>query len=312
MNHIAERPRILVVGSLNADTSLVLARAVLPGETLAAESVLKGLGGKGANQVAAAAKSGGRVAMIGAVGADEPGRVLLTHLRALGVDVSRVLVSPDHSTGEAIILSYPDGENSIVVHAGANHALTPETIRAAGAAFDAADLLVLQCEIAADAVEEAIAMAVARRIPVLLDPAPAAAVRRIWLRNVDYLTPNLTELAALTGLAVDGPDAVTHAARSLLREGVKCVLAKRGAEGVLVVTPDGVQAVPAPAVAAVDSTGAGDMFAGAFAAAWVEGHNLLSAVAFANAAAALSTQKRGAARSFPDRAAVLRLATLHQ
>src|SRR5690606_14424779 len=142
-----------------------------------------------------------------------------------GVDVSRVLVSPDHSTGEAIILSYPDGENSIVVHAGANHALTPATIRAAGAAFDAADLLVLQCEIAADAVEEAIAMAVARRIPVLLDPAPAAAVRRIWLRNVDYLTPNLTELAALTGLAVDGPDAVTHAARSLLREGVKCVLA---------------------------------------------------------------------------------------
>ncbi|MFC3706234.1 ribokinase [Devosia honganensis] len=311
MSRLASR-RILVVGSLNADTSLVLARTLLLGETLAAESVHKGLGGKGANQAAAAAKSGGRVAMIGAVGADEPGRALLAHLRALGVDIEGVLVSPDHLTGEAAILSFPGGENSIVVHAGANHALTPDVLRTMAAAFDAADLLVVQCEIEADVVEEAIAMAVARGVPVLLDPAPAAAVRRSWLHDVAFLTPNLTELAALTGLSIDGRDAVADAARSLLRDGVKCVLAKRGAEGVLVVTPDAVQSISAPSVAAIDTTGAGDMFAGAFAAAWTEKRDLLAAVAFANAAAALSTQERGAARSFPDRAAVLRLSTLNQ
>lgn len=305
MNRVASGSHVLVVGSLNADSTLVLERAPMPGETLAASAVVRGLGGKGSNQAAACASAGARVVMIGAVGDDDGGRALISHLKELGIDVGHILTAAGSSTGEAFILSYGGGENSIAVHTGANNALSPGIIESAASAFDTAGLLVVQCEVPSGVVDKAITMAVARQIPVLIDPAPVAGFRRSWLRHAAYLTPNLGELAALAGIPVDSREAVERAARSLLAEGVGCVLAKRGGDGVLVVTEGGANDIAATPVTAIDTTGAGDMFAGAFAAALVEGQHLLQAAAFANVAAALSTLTRGAAESFPDRAAVL-------
>ncbi|HVC81343.1 MAG TPA: ribokinase [Chloroflexota bacterium] len=291
-------PRIVVMGSVNMDLVVRSPRIPMPGETILGESLSEYPGGKGANQAVGAARAGGLVAMVGCVGDDTFGRSLRASLNQAGVDTSRLVVRGPRS-GVALIEVAASGENSIVVVPGANGLLTHADAKAALAACPQAEILLLQLEIPMEAVEGAAAAARERGVRVLLDPAPAGPLSDRLLATVDILTPNQPEAALLTGMAAVGVADAPEAARRLLARGVGMVLVKLGAEGVLLATAEGMDHLPGHGVATVDTTAAGDCMAGALAAALVAGRSPRDAVAFANAAAALSTTRQGAQNSMP-------------
>ncbi|MGH2410422.1 MAG: PfkB family carbohydrate kinase, partial [Chloroflexota bacterium] len=173
-------------------------------------------------------------------------------------------------------------------------------------ALSGVEILLLQLEIPIEAVEGAATAAKARGMRVLLDPAPACPLSDRLLSSVDFLTPNQQEAALLTGMPVTGVADASEAARRLLARGVGMVLVKLGPDGVLIASAEGMEHVSGYGVATVDTTAAGDCLAGALAAALVAGRSPRDAVAFANAAAALSTTRQGAQTSMPTLAEVER------
>jgi ribokinase len=263
--------RLAVVGSLNADLTLLVDHLPEPGETVVATSpALVSCGGKGGNQAAAAAAFGAAVTMLGKVGDDQQGRQLLADLAARGVDASGVIVASGARTGGATIAVNGDGENLILVDPGANSLLSPDEVEAAD--LGAADAVIVQLEIPLPAV--AAAMSAEGGSIRLLNPAPAptTALPVTLLRVAGVLVPNLAELARLTGDA--GPaglppqadlTAVARLARSLA--GTADVVVTLGSRGALVVCRSAATSVhvPAPPVATVDTTGAGDCFCGTLA-----------------------------------------------
>lgn len=286
---------VVVVGSLNQDTTLRVHSFPGPGETTLTEGErLTSPGGKGANQAAAAAVLGARVAMIGAVGDDEPGEQSLTALREVGVDLTAVKVRDDVGTGIAVITVDANGENTIVVDPGANASLSAREATAAVVAADPAVLL-LQLEVPHDVVTAA-----ARAAPgavVVLNPAPMPADPRLikdMLSSVDVLVPNRSELGRLAGLpeptdaaeVVDCVAALGHAGSVVVTLGADGALCfEQGAAPV---------AVPGRPAATRDASGAGDVFCGCLAEELARGTSLLEAVREANTLAAASTGYPGA------------------
>lgn len=305
-----EPKRVLVVGSLNMDLVVYCARRPGPGETLPGTDFTSVPGGKGANQALAAARLGGRVNMIGRVGADDFGGRLVDSLHDAGADVSRITRSTGVSTGVALITVDDQGENSIVVVPGANGRLTPADVERSRDLFAGAGALLLQLEVPLDTVTAAARLAAEAGVPVLLDPAPAPLepLPSELLRATDILLPNQHEAAVLAGTAP--PEDLTTArvvASDLLGLGPRVVVLKLGAQGALVATGSSCRHMPGIRVNAVDSTGAGDAFGGALAVALAQGMDLAMGVAFANRAGALSVTRRGAQPSMPTRSEVDRL-----
>jgi ribokinase len=255
-------------------------------------------GGKGANQAVAAARLGRSVEMVGMVGSDDAGDRLLAALAAAGVGTSRVRRSTSLATGLALIMVDDAAENTIVVIPSANGALTPGDLDA-GVIGEAAVVL-LQLEIPLETVEAAAALA---RGKVVLNPAPAHPLPAALLDRVDVLVPNRTELALLAGAE---PPATMEEAAALARslEGPKGVVVTLGAEGALVVVRGRAEHVPAPQVAAVDPTGAGDAFCAGLADALVRGAGLVEASRWAVRCGAAAVTRRGAQASLPTRAEV--------
>ena len=303
-------PRIVVVGSANVDMIVRVPRLPARGETVLGDAFHTTPGGKGANQAVAARRAGADVAFVGCLGADALGDGLLRSLRDAGVDVSHVTRVPDAATGVALITVDPGGDNTIAVASGANAVLSPSHVERAAGAIAAADVLLLQLESPPDAVEAALGVAARGGTRAVLNPAPAPAqaLDRRLLGAVAALTPNRDEAARLAGVADDDPDA---AATALLALGVGAAVVTLGADGALVATPGGRHHLPAFAVRAVDSTGAGDVFSGALAVALAEGRGVLDAARFANAAAALSVTRPGAQPSAPPRDEILELVHRH-
>jgi len=303
-------PRIVVVGSANVDMIVRVPRLPARGETVLGDAFHTTPGGKGANQAVAARRAGADVAFVGCLGADALGDGLLRSLRDAGVDVSHVTRVPDAATGVALITVDPGGDNTIAVASGANAVLSPSHVERAAGAIAAADMLLLQLESPPDAVEAALGVAARGGTRAVLNPAPAPAraLDRRLLGAVAALTPNRAEAARLAGVADDDPDA---AATALLALGVGAAVVTLGADGALVATPGGRHHLPAFAVRAVDSTGAGDVFSGALAVALAEGRPVLDAARFANAAAALSVTRPGAQPSAPPRDEILELVHRH-
>jgi ribokinase len=297
---VAARAAIVVVGSLNADLVVRVERFPSPGETVAGHDFTVIPGGKGANQACAAARLGGDVAMIGRVGKDAHGELLRRSLAAAGVDVSGVASDARVPTGVALITVDRAGENEIVIVPGANGAFTVEELARGGARLDAAAVLLLQLEIPLATVQAAARRARQAGAIVILDPAPAAPLPDGLLCEVDYLTPNETELAALVGGVRPGDERA--AARTLLGRGVRNVVVKRGDQGALLVGAAGEVVWPAFRVEAVDATAAGDAWNGAFACALADGLPPAQAGRLATAAAAVSVTRRGAQPSMPTRA----------
>ncbi len=301
---------IVVLGSLNADLVQRVERVPRPGETLRGENLETFVGGKGANQAFAASRMGARTAMIGQVGDDSLGKLLLDSLRSAGVDTAAVGLA-DRPTGAATILVLPSGENLIVISPGANATLSPELAVARLANLDGAGFLLCQLETPIETVEKALAFAKEKGVTTILDPAPARTLSRDVLGNVDLLTPNETEALTLLGAAGERIETVSQAeaeaaAKQLLGLGVGTVVLKLGPLGCLVAGSGFCEAIPGFAVEAVDTTAAGDTFNGALAVGLVEGKVLPEAARFANAAAALSTTRAGAQPSMPSREEVER------
>ena len=300
--------KILVVGSLNMDLVAFAPRIPVAGETLTGHTFLSVPGGKGANQAFAAARLGPNVAMVGRVGADDLGRQLRENLAGAGCDVSGVITTTKETTGIALIFVADSGQNSIVIVAGANGRLSAEDIAASSSLFKGAGYVLLQLESPMATVVASAQAARSAGARVILDPAPApsSALPPELLANVDILTPNETEAAILTGAAprrMSGDEAVEVGER-LRAMGPQAVIVKLGEQGVALLNKDGSRFLRAPAVTAVDSTAAGDVFNAALAVALNEGNDLLNACRFANRAAALSVTRRGAQASAPSRAEV--------
>ncbi|KVL79051.1 ribokinase [Burkholderia ubonensis] len=293
--------RVTVIGSLNMDLVVRAPRLPLPGETLAGHAFAQASGGKGGNQAVAAARLGAQVAMIGCVGADAHGAALRAGLEAEGIDCAGLATSTTASTGVALIVVDDASQNAIVIVAGGNGEVTPDTIAHHDAAIAAADVLICQLETPADAVFAALSAGRKLGRTVVLNPAPAIApLPAGWLPLVDYLIPNEVEAAALTGLPIRDPADAEVAARALQAGGARNVLVTLGARGVLALTADGAaRHYPASAVQAVDTTAAGDTFIGGFAARVAGGADVDAAIRFAQRAAALSVTRAGAQPSIP-------------
>lgn len=295
---------VLVIGSLNLDLRLQVPRLPRPGETLAGTGFDTGPGGKGANQAVAAARQGARVALLGAVGDDAAGRTLVAALQADGIDTTAVATIAGQPTGTAAILLQPDGENSIVAIPGANQAVTPARVQAHADRLQQARVVVAQLECPLDAVDAALRQARAAGALTLLNAAPAQPLDDALLGQLDWLIVNETEAALLADRPVPDPAAAQALADALRTRGPRHVLVTLGARGLVLAGPDGPLALPAPRVAVVDTTGAGDTVVGALAAALAAGRPVREALVRAQAAAALAVTRAGAQSAMPTAAAV--------
>jgi ribokinase len=297
--------KILVVGSLNMDLVALAPRLPAAGETLAGGSYFMTPGGKGANQACAASLMGGAVHMMGKVGNDDFGRRLIASLANARCNVSAISTSDDPS-GVAMITVSEQGENCIVIIAGANGSYSPADVEAAMPNFEDAKVLLLQLETPIETVVAAAKEAKRRGATVILDPAPAPNLRDLaaLLPNVDIITPNEIEAARLADR--DGEDLsleeATVIARVIRERGIPTVIVKLGAKGCLLADSRGEIAIPAPRVNAVDSTAAGDVFNGILAVALSQGRSLVFACRLAVSGASLSVTKLGAQSSMPTRA----------
>ncbi|MES2598390.1 MAG: ribokinase [Verrucomicrobiota bacterium] len=283
-------PKIVVVGSLNVDHTLRVPRIPAPGETLTASRMLTCFGGKGANQAVAAARAGGSVAMIGCVGVDDFGTRYIEHLKSEGIDTSGILRS-ETPTGSAFIAVDDRGENSIIVNPGANHVITPEDIEKHAELIRSADALLLQLECQLSVVRRAAQIAREAGVRVILNPSPLSDAFLTERFEVDVLIVNEGEAAKIT------PN------RNLRDAKCRQLIITRGADSTLSITEEGVIEVAPPRVTPVDTVGAGDSFAGAFAVA--SGESDADAIRFANAAGALATLKAGAQPAIPTQHEVL-------
>ncbi|MCO1655790.1 PfkB family carbohydrate kinase [Pseudonocardia humida] len=289
--------RVVVVGSLNADLAVPVAGLPPAGQTVAATGeVLRGPGGKGANQAVGLARLGRATAMVGAVGDDAEGRTMRAALAAEGVD-DRHVATVDVPTGLAVVLVH-GGESTIVVAAGANGTVDADRVRAARAALAGAAAVVTQCEVPDSAIAAAAELAGGLFV---VNPAPARALPAAVLDRADLLVPNRGELATLAGAEEPrGTDAVADLARALRPSATTVVTC--GAEGAVVVGPDRVVAVPAAPARLVDATAAGDSFVAALVDALVGGADVVEATGWAARAAAITVGRPGAIAALPRRA----------
>ena len=300
------KPAVVVVGSLNMD--FVVRTKSLPGagETVSGEGFRMIPGGKGANQAVAAGKLGAasvQVRMVGRVGMDLFADHLKASLAGAGVDVSAVYASRSQPTGVALIAVDAEGQNQIVVAAGANADLTPSEVAVIQKSFTNARIALFQLETPLATVAAAMRVARDLGLRTILDPAPAQALDAAVLRHADILTPNETEAFTLLGrtpqrLTVAEAPAVAQAVADL---GARMVILKLGEHGCFFHGAGEAYHVPGFHVQAIDTTAAGDTFNAGLAVALAEGSSFPHALRFANAAAAVSVTRMGAQTSAPTR-----------
>lgn len=296
-----EDVRVVVAGSNNFDMVMNAERSPREGENLLASNLKFFPGGKGANQAVAVARLGARVTLIGAVGQDFVGDFLLYNLEANGIDTRWIRRDPSRTTGSAFIAIYPSGDNSIVVDPGANFTLEPADIENAKESVAAADAILTVLEIPMETVEAVLRAGREAGKLTVLDAGPPRRCSRELLRLADIVSPNETELEALSGEPVEGRESARKAAEKLLDLGVRTVVVKMGSDGSMLVNAEGVKHFPAYQIKAVDPTAAGDAFSAALTVKLASGAAINDAIRYANAAGALAVTKLGALPSLPMR-----------
>ncbi len=296
-------PKIVVVGSANTDLVLQLPRLPKVGESVIGPRFLQALGGKGANQAVAAARLGAEVTFVCKLGRDEYGRGCHQAYQAEGMHLEHIFWDEDTPSGVAFIFVSENGENLIGVAPGANMRLTTDEVQQAEAAIAAADCLLIQLEVPIAADLKAVQIARRHGVPVILNPAPPDHIPVELLEQIDYLTPNETELDFLSRSIANQAGSLKSAFIWLSQQ-VPHLVVTLGAQGCRVVAKEEDVLIPAFAVKAVDTTAAGDAFNGALAVALARGLALKAAVRFASAVGALSVTRLGAMNSLPTAADV--------
>ena len=256
-------------------------------------------GGKGANQAVAAARLGGTVSFIAKIGNDVFGKEAMALFEKEGIDCSCVSIDSESPSGVALITVNHEGENCIVVAPGANAALSPKDFESNNKLIRQADILLMQLEIPLETIAWAIDTGASEKTKIILNPAPAQIIPDRILKRVDIITPNETEAGILTGIAVTDPASAERTAKALLQKGVGSVVITMGAQGAFLMDKNQIQLIPAPAVRAVDTTAAGDIFNGALAVGLSNGLSLTEAVKFGIRVASISVTRMGAQSSAP-------------
>ena len=291
--------KIAVVGSTNIDMIIKSKKIPLPGETVGEGEFSIANGGKGANQAVAAARAGGDVTFISCVGDDDFGKKQLEKFKVDHINLQYVFIEKNTATGVALIMVDEKGENSISVAPGANGRMTKEHLKKAKEAISSSEIVLLQLEVPIETVKYAIDMAYEMGKKVILNPAPARKIDDEVISKLHTLIVNETEAEILSGLKVDSDQAVKEAADKLLEKGPDNVIITLGAKGSYILNRAGSDFVPGFKVKAVDTTAAGDVFCGTFCVALSKEENIINAVKYASAAAALSVTKLGAQPSAP-------------
>jgi ribokinase len=291
--------RVIVVGSVNEDLVASIERLPAPGETVTGARFAQHHGGKGGNQAVAAARLGAPTSFVGAVGADDYGTTARAALEREGVDVNELRTLPDTATGVALILVDATGENCIAVAGGANRSLEPGHVRESLERLrpGPGDVVLVGHEIPTVTADEALRYARTAGAITVFNPAPATGVGPETLALSDLLTPNGGEAAQLVGHAGD-PETLAAELLGATAPGGH-VLLTLGGSGALLVGDDGPLSIPAPAVPAVDTVGAGDTLNGALAAGLAAGLPVGEAARRAVAAASLAIARAGAREGMP-------------
>lgn len=294
------RKPIVIVGSITMDLVTRTPRIPAIGQTLIGTGFETTPGGKGANQAVAASRLGSRVAMVAKVGDDNFGPQLLENLKRAGVETA-AMAQTKGSSGLAPMFVAEDGQNAIVVVPGANGTMDRAAVDSHAELIRSAGMVLCQLEIPMDTLSYTLDFCARAKVPVMLDPAPAATLPDTAFGQVAWFTPNETEAAFYVGNGAS----VEETAKRLHAKGLRGVVLKRGAEGAFVSVASGKAEWVMPfKVDAIDTVGAGDCFNGAFAVALEEGNDPWTAARFANAASAISVTRRGAQASMPMRAEV--------
>jgi ribokinase len=299
--------QVFILGSFVADVAFRTPRLPAWGETLMGKQFALGPGGKGSNQAVAAARAaaGTRVKFLSKVGDDAFGKLARAIWSEAGVDDSLTESCATPTGAAAILIDDARGENAIIIVPGACFTLTPAQVEAAEGYIRDSTVFLTQLELPLDVVERGLELARAGGVATILNPAPAPSspLPDAFLALSDYLVPNETEAALLTGLPVQTIAQASAAARKLQSLGAKNIILTLGAKGALVLTDEGTETiVPAcDAGPVAETTGAGDAFCGGFATALAEGQPLLEAVRFGCATAAISVTRAGTAPSMPKR-----------
>jgi ribokinase len=305
MNSSETKNWVTVLGSFVADLAFRTGRVPAWGETLMGQSFKLGPGGKGSNQAVAAARAGGKVSFISKLGADPFGDMARQLYAIEGID-TQFLFGTDSATGAAaIIVDVAKGENAIIVVPGACFGVTTAEVDRARDLIANSSIFVAQLELPLPVVEHGLALAHTLGVTTILNPAPAQPLPASIYQHIDYITPNETETAALTGLPVTSLADAERAADAFLARGVRNAIITLGAQGAFVKNAQISAHVPAiDAGKVVETTGAGDAFNGGLAVAISEGMDLIAAVRFGCATAAISITRPGTAPSMPTRAEI--------
>jgi ribokinase len=290
---------VTIVGSYNVGLFLKGRRLPALGETVIADEFKESGGGKGSNQAVAAAKLGAKTRFIGCIGRDKYGEAALALYRECGISSDRIKVDPTTHSGISVILIDSEGRNLISVVPGANLRLSKREMDGAVPLFRESCVVGFQLENDHETVFYGIRRAHELGVTTFLDPAPAAPIPENIYPCLDIIKPNETEASILTGIPVRDLASAAAAGRRFLERGVKTSIITLGAEGALLSKDGSAKHFPCPRVAAVDTTGAGDIFSGGFLACLSVGKPVEEAIAFANAAASLSTTRLGVIESIP-------------
>ncbi|WP_270641296.1 ribokinase, partial [Limosilactobacillus mucosae] len=257
--------KIMVLGSINVDTTYHVQRFPQPGETIAAGSKSSAPGGKGANQAVAAARSRAQTSFIGMVGADNEGKFMREALQEDHIDTRFVGIDELHGTGTALVTLDSNSQNDIMVYGGANQAMTTDVLNGTSEAFEGVDFLISQFETPQPVTAEAFRIAKEHGVTTILNPAPAHDILPEVLKYTDVIAPNDSESYGLTGIKITDEDSMLKTAEWFKQKGINYLLITLGSKGAFYSTPKAHGLVPAFKVKAVDTTAAGDTFIGALA-----------------------------------------------
>ncbi|GLX70407.1 ribokinase [Paenibacillus glycanilyticus] len=307
----ARAGKIVVVGSLNMDIVVKTSRFPERGETLSGQEVHFHPGGKGANQAVACARQGHETVMLGAIGEDAFGSSLAESLESSGVDTRYLLTKPGVATGIASI-TLAEQDNSIVVVPGANGALTPDDVMAWQPVISEAAIMLIQFEIPMEVVSAAVHAAHKAGVKVILNPAPACEIPEDLVKKVTYITPNQSELHAITGIDPSA-DGLESAMDALLARGPEFVVATLGSRGAAWKERGGsLRRAATHHVDVVDTTGAGDAFNGGLACSLAINREIGDNVKHGIAVSALAVTKFGAQDGMPTLQEVELFKSVHE